>query len=825
MLLLLLWSQSWQIPTAYKQVARDLHLFSGYAQQAWVGYLSNREGTTHLYLHLIDTSGYEPLGKNGMCLSCGVKDPVTTWQASLGEKNWLYIAWSTSNKTYLRGLNEDGVIWWNAEVPFPAQELALLAQPAGGLVALLRRENVLRLYFWDIRGQLLSENVLSSESPCRHIRLIGGSIEGFLVLWETYTGHRWEVFFQKWLWQGKSDTPARPLSQLPHSTEGLDIISDGFGGMLCVYEGISLSGFGKDLYLVRYNRMGSRLYEVPICREPGDQQSARIYKRGTELLVVWEDSRHQDWDLYYQQIDISTGKPLLSPEGVPLVRLPGPQRSTQLVLDYFQNELIALWIDYRRLQGDIYFQRYSAEGKPLWEFAGRPLVTRPSQQHSLRIAAQDFQLFWVAYLDDEGEIGTQPHIALLTTQGEIRLHRRLAGNTKRPYAQVSALSAATWNGRLILLWRDDRDSADRPQLYAQLLSAEGQPLWPDLGVAIGPQLPLTQKSVQLHLQGDTLWLLWEAEETDVESDLFVQALTPQGKKLFSKPLPVCNADRVQTEAQWLAHSNRLYVYWTDNRSMEETGFDLYLRSIAPLSPEIGWRVTRTFQNSPFLAFAGDVTQVHHVWQEELNGRYQIAYSFGPIGTNNPTFLSPTSKPQRFLHAITDEQGGLYLAFCEEAPDPYQQALRVIAVSSTGERRWQHTSPLGYNHHLYPRLYRLPSGEILVLCLGHISGRWDLVYGVFSREGSLVQKGLFLSPVPERTTYHLLHDGHVYRLLLRIPTGYLLYEGTRLDNMKPAKLPDPTCAEAWLFSWKGTSYLFWTDSERKRCTLSALPSTP
>lgn len=827
MRVLLIWLQTWQITTAYKQTAQSLRIFAGHTQQAWVGYLATRQGKTHLYLHLIDTSGYEPWGSAGLCLSCEEKLSVNTWQAVVGEKNWLYVSWSTDERTYLQSIDAEGIIRWRAEAHFPARDISLLPHPEGGAVALLRAEGALKLYFWDANGKVqIHQDLLSSEMPCRNAHLISGSIEGFIALWEVYTGSRWEIFFQKWLWQNKPDAPARPLSHLSHSIEGMTVIGDGFGGMLGVYESVSLSGAGKDLHLVRYNRSGHRLYEVPICQEAGDQQTPQIYKRGTDLIIVWEDNRHQDWDLYYQRVDISTGRLLLPAEGVPLVRLPGPQRHPELILDYFQNEIIAVWEDYRRIQGDIYLQRYNAEAKPLWEFTGRPLTTGPNHQHHIHTAAQDFQLFWVAYLEDEGEIGTQPRIALLTTQGEVRLHKRLAGNTSQPFAQVSGLAAYPWGDKLLLIWRDNRDDPKHPQLYAQVLSAEKKPLWNAQGLPIGPQPNLSQKNPQIHFQQDTIWFLWEGEESDVETDLFAQAMTLQGKRVFPRAIPVCIADRVQTEGRWLAHNQRLYAYWTDNRSMEETGFDLYLRQVDPLIPEMGWRVTRSFQNSAYITPSGDPGRLHHLWQEDINGKYQIAYSLAPLGMPNmPILLSPTGRPQRFLHSIPDGTGGLYAAFCEETGGPYEQALRIFALSPLGEIRWQLISPSGYKHHLYPKLYLLPTGEVITLSLGMSNANlWDLLFTVISKDGKVLQKGAVLSPVPERSEYQLVFTKGGYWLLLRMPNGHNLYHGPRLDHMKPQKLPG-SCAEASLFTWQGEPFVFWTDPDRKAFSLSSLSLAP
>lgn len=827
MWLLLLWLQTWHIPTAHKQIVRSLQVFSGHSQQAWVAYLSTRAGYTHLYVHLVDTSGYEPLGRGGLCLSCGEKTSVQAWDGSLSEKNVFILAWSTTEKTFLCEIDPEGGLRWKAEFGKPVQAVKVISHPEGGTVALFQRDSSLLLTFWDSRGQLSSQyELLPTSIPCRHARLLGGNIEGFLILWEAYTGSRWEIFFQKWLWQRKPDAPARPLSQFSHSVEEVAFIGDGFGGLLGVYESVSLSGAGKDLYLIRYNRSGNRLYEVPLCTEVGDQQAPRLHKRGSELLIIWEDNRRQDWDIYYQRVEITTGRPLLSSTGIPLVSLPGPQRNPQLILDYFQNEMLLLWEDQRRIEGDVYMQRYSADGKPLWDFAGKPISAVPLHEYGLRTAAQDFQFFWVAYLREEAESGTHPYIGLLTTRGEMRFHRRLAGNLHRPFAQVTPLAAFPWGDRLFLLWRDDRDSVDLPQLYAQLISPEGHWLWYPYGLPISPQPGLRQKSPQLYAQGDTLWLLWEGEESDVETAPFVQLLTPTGRKLFPRPIPICNADRVQTEARWLPLPSRLYAYWTDNRTMEETGFDLYLRSVSPLMPEVGWRVTRTFQNSAFLAFAKDTTLVHHLWQEEVNGKYQIAYALSPLGNvSNPTFLSPTMKSQRFLSALADLAGNLYATFCEEAPGPYEQVIRLFALSPEGQVRWQHTSPWGYKHHLYPTISLLPTGELLLLALGSPqSGRWELLYAIFHPSGQLRQKGTMLSPVPEQCSWQLITEGGAYWLLLRLPTGYTLYYGKSLHEMKPVKLP-ASPSEALLTQWRGQTMLFWSDREKARLSIERLSPAP
>ncbi|MCX7605960.1 MAG: hypothetical protein N2170_01675 [Bacteroidia bacterium] len=827
--LLLVWLQMWQFSTAYAQSAQELQLFSGLAQDAWVGYIATRAGKVDLFVHHIDTSGYENIGRNGLCLSCEDTVGVRTWNAVVGEKGWLYAAWSTPHHMAVCAIEPEGLFQWKLRLPQKAHHIALLPHPEGGVVLLLEEDQTLSLQGWSATGsQLFATSIDSRERPQRKGRFIPSGLEGFLVLWESYVGDRWELRIQKWRWNGEAEQGPRSLSGLHRSVEAAEFIGDGYGGILGVYESASIGGAGKDLYLIRYNRNGNLLYEKPLCLEAGDQQNPRLYKRGTDLLIVWEDNRNQDWDLYFQRVEISSGKPLLPSKGVTLVELPGPQRSPHLILDYFQNEMIAVWIDNRHLQADIYMQRYSASVKPQWEFAGRPLATNPHQQHSLRTATQDFQYFWVAYLEDKPQEGTYPHIALVTTQGEIRLHKRLAGNLSRPYARISQLQAYSRGKDLFLLWADDRDSAGKPQLYLQQLSSAAPSRWPAQGMPIAPQPTLSQRDAKVIFFRDTLWVLWQGQESDVESDLFAQALIPSGKKVFlPKPFLVCGADRVQNEANWIRHPHRLYASWTDNRSMEETGFDLYLRSVWPPAPEAGWRAKPPLQNSAYIFFTPGENTAHHVWQEEVAHRYQILYAHAPLGEipNSPTLLSPTSKPQRFLQSICTPEGVLFVTFCEESPGPYEQNLRIFALSPHGEILWQKTSPFPYRHHLYPSLLLLQGGDLLLTALATSgSNRWDLVYARFSPTGELREKGILLTPVPERSRWQILQNGEEYWLLLQMTTGHTLHQGRRPDNLKPIRLPG-AAAEAVLIPWQEKVWIFWTDERREKLYLTPLSPQP
>ncbi|MCS7162913.1 MAG: hypothetical protein NZ958_06295 [Bacteroidia bacterium] len=824
---LLLWMQTWSIPTPYRQVVQDLKVWPVTPHHIWLGYRATRAGTPHLYLHYIDTALAAPSGSVGLCVSCRETTRVEAWDAAVSETGGLYGAWSSAQGTFVFSLEKELFLGWQTHLGQPAKSLQLQPKPKGGVVLLLQTENALSLHYFSATGMAeLKEVIEGGRRPVRHGRLLLSDAEGFIVLWEAYTGRRWELFFQKWLWKGEAVSSARSLTGTSRSVETAEFLGDGYGGLIAAYEGLSMSGIGKDLYLVRYNRHGQQLYEVPLCTEAGDQQNPRLYKRGAEVWVVWEDNRRQDWDLYYQRFDITTGQPLLPKEGLPIVSLPGPQQNPQLILNYLQNELIAVWVDFRRMQGDIYFQRYSAQGKPLWEFTGRPLADNLYMQHSLCVAALGFQDFWVAYLEEHPTEGSYVYVAHISLQGEVRLHRALGGNREQPLAQIGAIEAVPWGDKLLLLWSDNREGKNRRQLYGQLLNAELEPQWPKLGQPLGYQPNLLQEEAQAIFLGDTAWILWRAEESIGESDLYAQAFTSAGRPLFPRPLSICDAKRHQHEPRWLLQGGRLYAYWTDSRSLEESGFDLYLRPIWPLGPEQGWRTLLTFQNSALLFPGSDSGRLHHLWQEEVQGKYQILYAYGALGeVGGGLALVPTAKPQRFFQALQDSLGNVWVAFCEEAPGPYQQTLRVVGISPKGEILWRQIPPLTHTHHLYPRLDLLGPGEVVLTFLGQRSdGRWELAYGRYSPQGTLLKRGLLLTPVPEKTSWQIGYAQGRYWLLGQIEEAYVLYQGTSLDNLRPVPLAVKP-AQAKLLLWRQKPWLFWVDPTRTQLHLMPLVAMP
>ncbi len=837
--MLAIWLQIGPFFPSGTQIAQDLRLFPGYRQDAWVGYRAQRQGRVHLYLHHTDSSGYSHTSLSGWCVSAGDTLPVLAWDGYVSNENAFYGGFLRKSGLEVFCVMGENRFLWRDKIPhtLTGGDLRVWGTAGQGFFTALLANQALFLYGYTTSGEKrLSRCIDSLPVLKRHLTVLSGNSEGFWLLWEAYQGKNWTLMAQRWSSEGQPLMPPQVLPVGPGRGKANDgalinatihsayFIDDGYGGFFGVYESSDLQSAGKDLYLVRYNRHAQKLYEVPLCIEPGDQEAPKLYKRGTELLIVWEDSRRQDWDLYYQRVEIGTGRRLLAPEGAPLITLPGPQRRPHLLLDYFQNEAIIVWEDMRHLQSDVYYQRISADGKPLWEFGGRPLVTNPHAQHHLLAYPQDFQSFWVAYLEDLPLQGTHPY--LLHVRNESPHQSIPLYGSHEAFATLSRLKTQPWGESLVLTWQDTRNNAKKPQIYLQRLSPTEEPLWSTDGLPASLQLYAEERVADLITVGDTLWLLWQAYESDVEVDLFAQGFTPMGQKLFQRPVPVCIADRVQTEARWFLQKGALYATWTDNRSMEETGFDLYYRPVQPLSPEVGWRSFPSFQSqASYIPI--DTARLHHLWSEAVGDVYQVFYGIGALGLPmNPQAIRPSGKPQRFASHIRGSDGTLFVSFCEEAPGPYQQMVVLLSISREGRLLWAVEKSLPFPHALYPKLTWWKNNQLLLTALvSPAPGSWELAYALYDAErGQHLSTGVLLGPVPERLHWQPVVRDETLWLLTQMPTGWVLYKGPLTQRLKPHPLPHPP-AEAQLILWHNRLHLFWIDQRRTHIRWQPLESAP
>lgn len=215
-------------------------------------------------------------------------------------------------------------------------------------------------------------------------------------------------------------------------------------------------------------------------RAAGDQQSAKSVSDGAGgAIVIWRDFRNgSHWDIFAQRVT-ALGEPLWATNGVPVCLATNQQDSVVAVSDGAGGAVIA-WHDYRNGTNDIYAQRLGGDGVPMWISDGVPVCTAAGEQTNPALfgdGGSGFLLAWEDTRSGNADIYAarlgQDGVPSWTSNGVAVC---LSGGEQR-----GAKVAPDGSGGSIVVWEDYRSGLD---VYARRVNAAGSPMWAANGVAV-----------------------------------------------------------------------------------------------------------------------------------------------------------------------------------------------------------------------------------------------------------------------------------------------------------------------------------------------------
>jgi hypothetical protein len=124
------------------------------------------------------------------------------------------------------------------------------------------------------------------------------------------------------------------------------------------------------------------------------------------MIVVWEDSRNGNSDIFAQKIDAG-GSAQWTPTGVPIAVQPGRQRYHQLVSDGAGGAVV-VWEDSRASPTRIYAQHVGADGSTLWAADGIPISSTYGE--SPKIIRSDNGTYIIVWVDTDHNGGTRDYL-------------------------------------------------------------------------------------------------------------------------------------------------------------------------------------------------------------------------------------------------------------------------------------------------------------------------------------------------------------------------------------------------------------------------------
>ena len=361
------------------------------------------------------------------------------------------------------------------------------------------------------------------------------------------------------------------------------VVNDGEGGVIVMWEDYR-TGKDWDVYAQRIDSSGTPRWEengLAICKADRNQRRLRMVRHDQHAIVVWNDRRvRSNWDIYAQAVNLE-GKVLWQTDGIP-VCINSADQSTQAILSDGEGGAICVWEDERRSSEfqDLYIQRISAEGEPMWEPNGIPVFPSESLQSDPILLADGIGGFYVIWWDVIG------YDAWHIMAYRLSFDAKPLWDAPRLISPAEGMQGeprviADGEGGFIVLWQVYENFIN-DQLYAQRIASDGRKLWEDAGVPI-----CTAQGIQKHASivndGEGGFIVVWRDERDVYSDLYMQRIRADGTTVWKKDgIPLCTAGGHQDRPFIVRTAENLFsVVWLDYREDfgEESSDAIYRQQI------------------------------------------------------------------------------------------------------------------------------------------------------------------------------------------------------------------------------------------------------
>ena len=332
---------------SHSQVTPDI--ISDDAGGAIIVWSDARNGDKDIYAQRIDSSGNLLWSVNGVAVAFGGTFQIDPKLASDGNHGAI-VTWRAGD-----GSSMDGHIY---------------AQRIDGTGQLL----------WSPEVNLSMSEQFES-SPCIACDGSGGAY----VAWSFYNNSQYDVYAQRldangaarWQNGGIGIATASGAQDIP------SLVPDGTGKAFLAYTDYG-AGANPSQQIAVLNPDGSTAASLQVASTSGRQANLQLSNIGVGLLgFVWEDGRSAGKTRSYAQIIDNTGNKSWAANGVEVSSRTGDQMEPFIVSDG-NGGVIVSWEDRTKgvVETDIYAQRFSVTGAPLWTGAGAPVCTAGRMQQA-----------------------------------------------------------------------------------------------------------------------------------------------------------------------------------------------------------------------------------------------------------------------------------------------------------------------------------------------------------------------------------------------------------------------------------------------------------
>jgi hypothetical protein len=411
---------------------------------------------------------------------------------------------------------------------------------------------------------------------------------------------------------------------------------------------------------------------VPVCRATGTQNTSVVVSDDAGgMIVLWEDERGADVDIYARRIDAS-GHPLWAADGVAIISFTGDQTSPVAIPDGSHGVIVA-WVDARSAVDDIYAARFDQNGARVW---GPTAICNASNDQGYPAIIPDGSggayVAWGDYRNSNWDIYAQRINASGARQWRSNGAPAcsLAANQNYPHMVKDPY------GGFFVTWQDYRPGT-YSDVYAQRIYSNGSPAWTLNGIAV-VEANYNQTPVSLTSDGGSgTYVAWLSSGT-----LYAQHLSQGGSKGWAADGVVVVTDpggAIYVEAASNGPEG-LFLAWSDYRN--GTNYDIYAQYLNS-SGEACWTAngrsvcTAVGHQSINGLLVDETGGLILVWDDSRKGGEQTevyAQRLNLSGTaqwaSNGALVANGLRYQYGARSLPDGSGGILVAYRDAAADFY-----------------------------------------------------------------------------------------------------------------------------------------------------------
>ena len=409
---------------------------------------------------------------------------------------------------------------------------------------------------------------------------------GVIIAWQDARNENRDVFAQRVDENGEMLWTADgvQICNLPSEQIWPVVVSDANSGAIIVF-GDGRNGH-QDIYSQRIDGSGNPLWQkdgIPVCVHSSIKTDMRaISDDKGNTIVVWEDWRNGNQDIYAQKINID-GHIMWGDNGVPVYQGEGDQYDPFLTADG-KGGTIVVWWDISTEDWDVFAQRLDKQGQPVWQETGIPVCTAAGHQSTpfvLPDGVGGVFSVWLDYRNDPNLLSSADiYIQRIDATGKTLWQKDGIAFCDLPSNQQVPEGISDGAGGLIVVWRDDRDIFS--DIYAQRMSPNGKHMWEDHGIPVCAAEGEQRKPFIVSDGSDgaiVYWLDYREDYGNITHDaIYAQRIDGTGKFVWAQNgVPVCTAEGNQTTPRAVPDGDGgAVIVWTDSR---DESLDIYLRRV------------------------------------------------------------------------------------------------------------------------------------------------------------------------------------------------------------------------------------------------------